>query len=140
MTFKDYQNKVKQEVYALNKIITPEQRANLNEDRFDPNHGEECIYGQLCGNYSNPTARSLKSAVSAEMFDTMESDSRILELILAGKNKPEFGNGVTTLESYILRRYNDGKCILRFLQGKRKTLRFDGKIDEKDLLGYNEEL
>ena len=126
MNYKELQELAISEAKALRRYTTPQQKASLSLDLFDPRDGEYCIYGQLTGDCDSIEATELAKKCAKGLFSNSLSligkNEYYLESHYAPHAKIRGTEYFTPLEVYIYNRNADAKRILRYIKGDTDEL------------------
>lgn len=118
---------VRHEAYALKFFASKEELNKLDFSKLNPNHENNCIYGQMTGCCWSDRAISL-------LNDCTEPYSYSLnEYFYPSKNKFTYGSlfkdraGVnfSPIEFYIFRPESNNETLIKFLKGEIEELTID---------------
>lgn len=131
---------VEHEVKMLRRHATPEEKALLDFDEFDPNVPYRCIYGQMTGSCASPRAKELMDLSCIRVMDIDEDrvgkhGMEDIDMETFNVNGEYTGQTwkrsgyrsrayehISALEGYIFTKGADVKSLMEYLKGESDVL------------------
>lgn len=123
------EERVIEEAFNLKKYATPEELRRLNIENLNPLSVYECIYGQMTGSCNSKRALELIQKCCSEGYKSNESEEVVPTAECNYYEGRIYLSFWSPIEKFIWEHRNyepegRNKKLVRFLQGKRKTLKF----------------